>query len=183
MISIIKATERDCNSIVNIGKISVEEAHKGSSSAEVMNEFLERHYNDDAIKEELNDINNIYHIIHYNDQPAGFSKIILNDGHPNIAVENVTKLDRIYLLKEFYDLKLGLKLLNFNIELSRDNNQLGMWLYAWIGNNRAVDFYLKAGFTVIGSHNYYVTATHYDVSHQMFLSFSEPKVLKVNEAG
>lgn len=163
--------ERDYNSIASIGRISVEESHRGSSSAEVMNEFLERHYNSDAIKIELNDINNMYYIIHYNDQPAGFSKIILNDRHPNIAVENVTKLDRIYLLKEFYGLKLGLELLNFNIELSRNNNQSGMWLYAWIGNTRAIDFYLKAGFTVIGSHKYYVTETHYDVSHQMFLSF------------
>ena len=62
----------------------------------------------------------------------GFSKIILNAKHPNIVTENVTKLDRIYLLKEFYGLKIGLELLNFNIELSRNNNQSGIWLYTWI---------------------------------------------------
>lgn len=172
MISIIKATERDYNSIVSIGKISVEESHRGSSSAEVMNEYLEKNYNRDAIKEELDDINNIYYIVNYNDEPAGFSKIILNAEHPNIVTENVTKLDRIYLLKEFYGLKLGLELLNFNIELAKNNNQSGMWLYTWIGNNRAVNFYLKAGFTIIGSHKFYVTKTHYDVSHQMLLNFS-----------
>jgi diamine N-acetyltransferase len=169
MISIIKATERDYNSIVSIGKISVEESHRGSSSAEVMNEFLERTYNSDAIKEELSDINNIYYIINYNGKPVGFSKIISNAKHPNIVTENVTKLDRIYILKEFYGLRLGLELLNFNIELSRNNNQSGMWLYTWIGNDRAINFYLKAGFTIIGSHKFYVTKTHYDVSHQMFL--------------
>ena len=171
MISIIKATEKDHNSIVSIGKISVEESHRGSSSAEVMNEFLERNYNSDAIKKELSDINNIYFIINYNDKPVGFSKIILNAKHPNIITENVTKLDRIYLLTEFYGLKLGLELLNFNIELAKNNNQSGIWLYAWIGNMRAVNFYLKAGFTIIGSHKFYVTKTHYDVSHQMFLDF------------
>ena len=56
-----------------------------------MNEFLERYYNSDAIKEELNDINNIYYIINYNDKPVGFSKIILNAKHPN------TKGWRIYI--------------------------------------------------------------------------------------
>jgi ribosomal protein S18 acetylase RimI-like enzyme len=174
MISVIKATERDCNSIVSIGKESVAESHKGSSSTEIMNEFLERKYNHDAIMEELNDINNIYYIINYNGKPAGFSKIVLNASHPNIVSENVTKLDRIYLLKEFYGLKLGLELLNFNIGLSRNNHQSGMWLYAWIGNTRAVNFYLKAGFTIIGSHKFYVTKTHYDVSHQMLLNFPGP---------
>jgi diamine N-acetyltransferase len=171
MISVIKATESDYNSIVSIGKISVAESHRDSCSAEDMNEFLERTYNSNAIKEELNNIDNIYYIIHYNDKPVGFSKLILNAKHPNIATENAAKLDRIYLLKEFYGLKLGLELLNFNIELSRNNSQSGMWLYTWIGNNRAINFYLKAGFTIIGSHKFYVNKMHYDLSHQMFLNF------------
>ena len=175
MILIIKATEKDYNSIVSIGKISVAESHRGSCSAEDMNEFLERNYNSHAIKEELKDVNNIYYIINYNDKPVGFSKIILNAKHPNIITENVTKLDRIYLLKEFYGLKLGLELLNFNIELSRNNNQSGIWLYTWIGNNRAINFYLKAGFTIIGSHKFYVTKTHYNLNHQLYLNLPGSK--------
>ncbi len=68
---------------------------------------MDKHYNDDAIKKELDDQNNIYHIISYNVRPAGFSKIVLNAKEPAIAAENVTKLDRIYLLKEYFGLKLG----------------------------------------------------------------------------
>jgi diamine N-acetyltransferase len=170
--SLVRATESDCDTIASIGRISVAESHKGSSSEEVMNEFLENNYNKEAIRKELSDVNNIYYVINYNDQPAGFSKIILNAKHPNIVSENVAKLDRIYLLKEFQGLKLGHGLLNFNIEISRMNNQFGIWLYTWIGNERAVNFYLKAGFTIIGSHKYYVNETHYDVSHQMLLKFS-----------
>ncbi|MBT1710984.1 GNAT family N-acetyltransferase [Fulvivirgaceae bacterium PWU5] len=171
MILITKATVQDYSSIASIGKISVVESHRGSSSEEDMHEFLERNYNGEAIKEELNDVNNIYYIIRYNDTPAGFSKIVLNAKHPTIAADNVAKLDRIYLLKEFYGLKLGLELLKFNIQLARDDNQSGMWLYTWTGNTRAIDFYLKAGFVIIGNHKYYVTKTHYDESHQMFLNF------------
>lgn len=175
MISITKATEKDANSIVNIGKVSVAEAHRDSCPTEDMDAFLKGAYNNDAIKEELNDPANIYHLINYNDNPAGFSKIVFNDRHPNIAAENVTKLDRIYLLKEFHGLKLGLALLNFNIELSKNNNQSGIWLYTWIGNKRAIDFYLKAGFAIIGSHRFYVTPTHYNLNHQMFLDFLSPQ--------
>ena len=171
MISVIKATERDHNSIVSIGKISVAESHKGSCSAEAMDDFIGRHYNSDAIKKELDDINNIYHIINYHDKPAGFSKIILNSKHPSIVSQKVTKLDRIYLSKEFYGFKLGLELLNFNIELAKNNDQSGMWLYTWIGNHRAINFYTKAGFVIIGSHKFYVTKTHYDLCHQLFLNF------------
>jgi ribosomal protein S18 acetylase RimI-like enzyme len=171
MISIRKATVQDYQSIAGIGKVSVVDSHRDSCSAEDMHSFLERNYNNDAIKENLQDIHNLYYLIQYNDKPVGFSKIVLNAKHPTIGAENVTKLDRIYILKEFYGLKLGLELLNFNITLAKDNNQSGIWLYAWIGNTRAVNFYQKAGFTIIESHKYYVTKTHYDESHLMFLDF------------
>ncbi len=172
-ISITKATAEDCSSIASIGKMSVAESHKGSSSTAIMNEFLNTYYNEEAIRKELNGIDNIYYLIKYDDIPAGFSKIVLNAGHPDIPAENIAKLDRIYLLKQFYGLKLGLELLNFNIRLAKNENQAGMWLYAWVGNVRAVDFYLKAGFKIIGSHNYYVTETHFDVSHHMLLDFAD----------
>lgn len=173
MISIRKATVQDCHPIAGIGRVSVVDSHRDSCSAEDMHKFLERNYTSDAIKAELKDVNNIYYLLQYNGQPVGFSKIVLNAKHPNISAENATLLDRIYVLKEFYGLKLGLELLNFNITLAKENNQLGIWLYAWIGNTRAVSFYQKAGFKITGSHKYYVTETHYDESHHMFLNLSE----------
>jgi diamine N-acetyltransferase len=173
MISVKKATEEDYQSIVAIGKVAVEEAHRNSTSAENLHVYLEKHYNDDAIREELTDPENIYHIISYNGKPVGFSKIILNAKEPGINAANVTKLDRIYLLKEFYGLKLGLELLNFNIGVAGKNKQSGIWLYTWTGNKRAIDFYLKTGFTIIGSHKFYVTETYYNLNHLMFLELTE----------
>lgn len=96
----------------------------------------------------------------------------MNASHPNIAAENVTKLDRIYLLKEFFGLKLGLQLFNFNIELCKYHKQSGIWLYTWIGNTRAINFYRKAGFKIIGSHKFYVTNTYYNLNHHMFLELA-----------
>ncbi|MBK7434844.1 MAG: hypothetical protein IPI66_13745 [Chitinophagaceae bacterium] len=55
MISIIRATEADYEPIVNIGSISVAEAHRDSTSAENLNEYLEKNYNQEAIIRELRD--------------------------------------------------------------------------------------------------------------------------------
>lgn len=171
VISIRSATEHDYRLIADIGRVAVELAHRDSCSVKDMNQFLSVHYNYDAIKAELADTNNCYHIIYYDERPAGFSKIMLNMAHPNIPEHNVTKLDRIYLLEEFYGLKLGYELLQFNIELSRKNNQSGMWLFTWTGNERAVRFYKKAGFNIIGSHKFKITETHSNPNHQMYLKY------------
>ena len=167
------ATEEDYQAIVHIGRVSVEEAHRESTSAENLKVYIDSHYSDDAIKEELTDPVNIYHIVNYNGRPVGFSKIILNAVHPDIAAKNVTKLDRIYVLKEFHNLKLGLELLKFNTRLAENNNQSGLWLYTWVGNTRAINFYLKTGFKIIGSHKFYVTETYYNMNHHMLLDLPE----------
>lgn len=174
METIRRATLSDAKTIIEIGRISVEEAHRESCSEKDMNKFLDATYNALAIKNELNDPRNIYHMIFFNDEPAGFSKIILNAAHPNIPQESVTKLDRIYLLNKFFDQKLGYQLLKFNIDLSKQNDQQGMWLFTWVGNKRAVEFYSRAGFVVIGSHRFKVTETHFNQHHQMFLNYGSP---------
>ena len=46
-----------------------------------------------------------------------------------------TKFDRIYVLKEYYDLKIGKLLFEYNVELAKRNNQTGMWLYVSVGQS------------------------------------------------
>lgn len=171
MISIVRAKNEDFKLLTEIGKKSLLESHGHSAEAEIMNRYVAEKFNYDIIKEELSDLDNIYHIIYYNRQPAGYSKIIFNAAHSNILSNNVTKLERLYLLKEFYSLKLGYELLKYNIELSRNNGQEGMWLCVWIENHRAISFYTKAAFKVIGKYDFRLTDTRSNPNHQMFLEY------------
>jgi ribosomal protein S18 acetylase RimI-like enzyme len=166
-----RATTGDYAAIVSIGQIAVYEAHKDSSPAEDLNDYMSRNYNDIAIQEELSNPDNIYHILYCKMQPIGFSKIVLNAEHPNIQLKNTTKLDRIYILKEYFGLKLGYELLKFNVAFTKEHQQSGMWLFTWIGNQRAIDFYLKAGFEIIGTHNFQVSKTHSNPNHHMLLRY------------
>ena len=120
---------------------------------------------------ELEDEKNIYHIIYNNNTPAGFSKIILNQAHPLIPLQNVTKLERLYILKRYYNLKLGAKLFRFNLLLSKENQQSGMWLFVWKENSRAIRFYEKKGFKIIGSHDFKISERHSNPNHVMYLEY------------
>jgi ribosomal protein S18 acetylase RimI-like enzyme len=168
-IVIKRATTADYAAIVSIGRIAVEEAHRDSSPAADLNDYMTKNYNDIAIQAELNNPENIYHLLYYKTRPIGFSKIILNVEHPNIQLKNITKLDRIYIQKEFFGLKLGYELLKFNVAFTKEHHQSGMWLFTWIGNQRAIDFYIKTGFEIIGTHNFQVSKTHSNPNHHMLL--------------
>ena len=170
-ITIQQATDKDCKKIVDIGRISVEASHRASCAAADMSAYIDSHYNEAAITQELKDPKNIYHLIYVDEQPVGFSKMVLNAEYATIPRKNIAKLDRIYLLKDFHSLKLGFQLLQFNISLAKNNHQSGIWLVTWEGNKRAIDFYLKTGFTFVGSEKFNVTETFSNVCHLMLLDF------------
>jgi len=171
MASIIKATEDHAQLLADIGKVSFIESHGTSAVPEEINKYVTEKYNPDVLKQELTGPKNIYYILYHDKQPAGFSKIIFNVPHPDIPQQNVTKLERIYLLKEFYGLKLGNELFNFNLELSKNKDQAGMWLYVWEENYRAIAFYEKLGFKVLGSGDFKLTPTHSNPNYIMFLQY------------
>jgi ribosomal protein S18 acetylase RimI-like enzyme len=171
MNKIIKATEEDCKLLCKLAETTFIESHGSSASEADIQAYIKSKYNEDVFRDELTDGRNIYHIIYYKGQAAGFSKIILNATHSNITINNVTKLERLYILKDYYDQKLGLELFEFNKNLSLANKQVGIWLFVWKENERAIKFYQKANFKIIGSHDFAISETHSNPNHQMLLLY------------
>ena len=171
MVSIVSAGKKDFQLLSEMGTLTFLESHGHSAPADVIKNYIDEKYNADAIRTELNETASIFHIITYNNKPAGYSKIMLNTAHPAIKEKNITKLERLYLLKEFYDLKLGHKLFQFNLDISKGSEQAGMWLYTWKENQRAINFYTKKGFKIIGSYDFKLSASHANPNHLMFLKY------------
>lgn len=171
MVTIVKATTDNAALLADIGRITFIESHGHSAPAADIDAYVATKYTPAVIQQELSDPKNIYHILYYDQQAAGYSKIVLHSPHPGMPQQNITKLERIYLLKEFYELKLGYELLRFNIDLSKKNNEAGMWLYVWKENHRAVNFYTKAGFRITGSYDFKLSETHSNPNHRMLLLY------------
>lgn len=171
MIEIRKANLKDIDTIIKIGTQTFIEAHSESANERELTSYLEQAYDKKKLTEELSDTKNKFHLIYYNNEIAGFSKICLNTDCDSSTKSKLTKLERLYIYKIFYDKKLGLELLNFNINLSKQNHQKGMWLNVWINNHRAINFYHKLGFENIGVYYFKLTETKANPNHQMLLLY------------
>lgn len=172
MVSIRRATVDDAAVIAEIGKQSFFESHGHSAAAADVDAYAARKFTVDAVQAELAPREHIYHLVFYNDVPAGYSKIVLNAPNENIPAANITCLDRLYLLKAFYGVKLGLALFEHNLDISKQSGQAGMWLYTWIENARAIAFYEKAGFKIVGKADFKLSETHSNPNHVMYLEYS-----------
>lgn len=161
----------DAGLLVDLGTKTFLESHGHSASATDIQTYLDTQYSLSALEAQLSDRENIFHSIQWDNKAVGYSKIIFNRPHPLIKNAAVTKLERLYVLREFYDLKLGKALYAFNVELSKAAHQAGMWLFVWKENHRAIRFYQKTGFEIIGSADFRISETHSNPNHIMFLQY------------
>ncbi len=171
MITINKADLKDSKVLVELARQTFVESHGRSALKSEIDSYVNEKYSFDVFNSELADKNNIYHLIYFNEIPVGFSKIVLNAASEKIRTQNITKLDRIYILEKYYNQKLGLKLFEFIVKFSKENNQAGMWLFVWTENERAIRFYQKNKFEIVGSYDFKISATHSNPNHQMYLKY------------
>lgn len=169
---IVKAGIEYAQALSEIGAETFIDSHKDSAPAQEIAAYVEERYRISAIRKELSNPVNIYHIIKHDNNIAGFSKMVLNSNHPNVHAENASKIDQIYLLRSFQGLKLGAKLLHYNIELSKASGQTGMWLVVWVGNLHPISVYKKFGFKIIADGNFHLTNTHISRCHIMHLNYA-----------
>lgn len=171
MASIVKATLKDAEILASIGKISFIESHGKSAKQEDIDAYVNLNYTTNSFLEALNNSENNYYIIIHEHKPVGYSNIVFNARHSEISLDPVAKLDRIYILNAYHQMKLGLELFNFNMQLSIKNHQVGMWLFVWTENRKAVNFYKKAGFNIISYPYFKISERHSNPNYQMLLTF------------
>jgi ribosomal protein S18 acetylase RimI-like enzyme len=171
MTSIFKASVEDAELLSVLGRTTFIESHGKSASEEHIEAYVNLKYTHKALEVELQNPENIFYILYHDKIAIGYSKIILNVPDTNIPFNNVTKLERFYVLQEYHNLKLGWELFNFNVKQSKAQQQVGMWLHTWTENQKAINFYSKAGFKIIGHHDFKITENHYNPNYQMLLIY------------
>jgi len=173
MITIQKIEPNEVELLLKVAKASFIASHGMSAKPEEIQAYISEKYTIKQFEEELKNCLNHYFFIRYNDEIAGFSKLVFNHSFSEKEISQISKLERLYLLEKYYDLKLGFQLFAFNVELAKKNHQKGIWLYVWTENYRALKFYEKAGFKIIGKHDFKISENHSNPNYQLFLSFKE----------
>lgn len=171
MIKIRKAELTDIRILVELGKQSFIESHGHSASEKDIDEYINLKYTPLVFEKELLDVQNQYYLISLNDEIAGYAKIIFNQAIAKVEQKNIVKLERLYLLKSHYGKQLGFTLFQYLKDLALKNKQVAIWLFVWKENDRALRFYTKLGFEIIGSYDFKISETHANPNHQMLLMF------------
>jgi ribosomal protein S18 acetylase RimI-like enzyme len=168
---IIKGNVEHTDILTKLGAETFYDSHWNSAPAKEVITYMDEVYNTNAIRSELANPLNIYHLLKHEDNVVGFSKMQLDKTIKDFGEERFSKMDQIYLSKSFHGMKLGANLLNLNIAYSKGQGQLGMWLVVWVGNTSAISFYEKFGFEIIRKAEFQLTKTHISPCYIMRLRY------------
>jgi diamine N-acetyltransferase len=166
-----KAIESDAWGILKIAAPSFLSTHASSAAKEDLDWFINQNYNLEAFKKDIADESNEYYILQFENKIVAYAKLVLHTHIDSKTIQPLTKLDRFYVDPEFVGKGVSKSFFQFIVELSKSKNQKGIWLYTWTGNTRAINFYRKQGFEIVGAFDFPISPNHTNPNHRMLLSF------------
>lgn len=155
--------------IAQLGAQSFIESHGSSAASNDIDKYVNEKFNIEQLKKELSDTAAIFRLLYYDGKPAAYSKIIPNCPNPLLTEVTVCKMERLYVLKAYYDKKLGQPLFEDSVRIAKENGQIGIWLNVWTGNPRAIKFYEKQGFKIIGETSFKISDNHSNPNYWLYL--------------
>ena len=151
-IGIIKITIIDIHQLQKIGRETFYETFSESNTEENMESYLENGFSADKIKTELNDENAEFYFAKIDEKIIGYLKLNFGQSQTELKGDKALEIERIYVLKEFHEKKVGQILYDKAIEIAKNKNANYVWLGVWEENPRAIRFYKKNGFVEFDKH-------------------------------
>ncbi len=162
-----KALPPDTELLVELGKRAFYEAFHEVTAPDDMAAYLTATFQTTEIEAQLKDDRSLILIAEMDSEPTGYAY-----SHPALTPECIVdksaiKLERIYLLKQYYGHAVGDALMQTTLEEARCRGYQTIWLSSWELNDRANTFYKKWKFEIVGTQKFTVGS---DVQNDFILS-------------
>ncbi len=150
------STIEDLSELCSFSRDVFFESFKDSCSPEDMNKFLDNRYRIDRIRSELLDPDSSFFFLHVDGTLAGYIKINEGPAQTDIHDADAFELERIYVSKEVQENGFGSYLMEQTVEIAKQKKKKYFWLGVWEQNRKAISFYQKHGFYIIGKHEFVI---------------------------
>jgi len=145
--TIIRATPQDAKLIAQLGAKTFDQTFRGTCTDEDLEGVLQEFYNEDQVLKELNDPDDYFFVLFFEEVAAGYARMHLGGTVEEVfADKNSVELKQIYFLKEFHGKGLAKELLTYCIDFLKAKNFDQVYLSVWEHNLKAQAFYKKFEF-------------------------------------
>lgn len=153
-ITIRKGTGDDGRLLAALGRQTFHDSFAKGNRAEDMQVYLSESFSERKQASEIADPSSIFLIAEIGGEPVGYARLRFEMPPPCIQGHCPAHLQRIYASTQWIGRGVGPALMRFCIDEARVHHADGIWLGVWQKNDRAIRFYTKWGFSVVGSQHF-----------------------------
>ena len=113
--------------------------------------YIQNYFNLEVLTRELQEQNALFYGVRYAGELVGFLKLKLHQPLPGSEL-NAMELERIYFLKKVTGKGIGTYVLQFVESIALEHNKQCIWLKVMDTNPKAIRFYKKGNFHIVGTH-------------------------------
>lgn len=140
--------------LIEISRDTYYETFSWGNSEENMQAYLIQAFSKEQLTSELIDVNSEFYSARLNHLTCGYLKISFGSFQNAFKGENGMELARIYVSVKCQGKGVGKQLLDKAIKIAIDKEMSFVWLGVWEKNEKALSFYKKNGFKVVGTHSF-----------------------------
>jgi ribosomal protein S18 acetylase RimI-like enzyme len=152
-IRIREGLPRDSALLAELGARTFSESFGADNTPENMQAFLRATYSAEEQTRELAEAGSRFLIAEVNGTPVGYA-YLKRRGAPAVSGTRPIEIARFYSVREWIGRGVGPTLMAACLRASAEDGCDVAWLGVWEHNPRAIAFYRKWGFQVVGSHTF-----------------------------
>jgi ribosomal protein S18 acetylase RimI-like enzyme len=146
------ATERDSIALADFGARSFSDTFAEFNTEENMRSYLAMTFSPERQARELTNPDIQFFIAEHDGAIAGSVKLVTGNAPSCVTGWNPIEIARLYVDKQLLRTGIGSRLMEHCLSTALSERRDVVWLGVWEKNERALAFYHRWGFAVVGSH-------------------------------
>lgn len=145
-----RATSVDAELLADIGAETFRDTFGADNTPEDMAHYLAQSFSPEKQALELAEPGTFFLIAENEGTPAGFARIKIGEPPSAIGARVAVEISRLYARKAWIGKGVGQALMQACLEEAKRTGHDVVWLDVWERNPRAISFYSRWGFAVVG---------------------------------
>lgn len=154
MIKLRRAVPADAPSLAVLAERTFRDAFGARNSPENVDLHCSRVFGPEIQQREIGDRGLVTTVVEAEGRMIGFSQLRIPSAHPAVVAKRPAEINRFYLLAEWHGRGMADELMRDALATAAREDCDCVWLGVWEHNPKAMAFYRKSGFEVVGTHSF-----------------------------
>jgi len=152
------ATSADADTLARLAERTFRETFAAENSPADIDHHCATNFGEDIQLQEVRDPNYVTIVVDHDGELVAFAQVRLHSPKRIVRAEHPAELHRLYVLANWHGQGIAHEIMSAVLAAPALKGADALWLSVWEHNPRAIAFYRKYGFNVVGDHVFQVGA-------------------------